>query len=145
MGVGNLISGSSAFSKSNGNICKFMVHVLLKPGLENVNAFTARSNQSILREIKPEYSLKGLMLKLKFQYSGHLMQTGLEKVIPIPKKGNAKECSNYRTIILISHASNVMLKILHFNSMRTENFQMFKLDLEKAGEPEIKLPTSVGL
>ena len=38
--------------------------------------------------------------------------TGLEKVsfIPIPKKGNAKECSNYRTIALISHASKVMLK-----------------------------------
>ena len=32
--------------------------------------------------------------------------------IPIPKKGNAKECSNYRTITLISHASNVMLKII---------------------------------
>ena len=32
--------------------------------------------------------------------------------IPIPKKGNAKECSNYRTIALISHASRVMLKIL---------------------------------
>ena len=32
--------------------------------------------------------------------------------IPIPKKGNAKECSNYRTIALISHASEVMLKIL---------------------------------
>ena len=32
--------------------------------------------------------------------------------IPIPKKGNAKECSNYRTIALISHASQVMLKIL---------------------------------
>ena len=32
--------------------------------------------------------------------------------IPIPKKGNAKECSNYRTITLISHASRVMLKIL---------------------------------
>ena len=31
--------------------------------------------------------------------------------IPIPKKGNAKECSNYRTIALISHASKVMLKI----------------------------------
>ena len=31
---------------------------------------------------------------------------------PIPKKGNAKECSNYRTIALISHASKVMLKIL---------------------------------
>ena len=40
--------------------------------------------------------------------------TGLEKVrfIPIPKKGNAKECSNYRTIALISHASKGMLKIL---------------------------------
>ena len=33
--------------------------------------------------------------------------------IPIPRKGNAKECSNYRTIALISHASKVMLKILH--------------------------------
>ena len=32
--------------------------------------------------------------------------------IPIPKKGNAKECSNYRTIVLISHASKAMLKIL---------------------------------
>ena len=40
--------------------------------------------------------------------------TGLEKVsfIPIPKKGNAKECSNYRTITLISYTSKVMLKIL---------------------------------
>ena len=37
---------------------------------------------------------------------------GLEKVIPIPKKGNAKECSNYCTIALISHASKVMFKIL---------------------------------
>ena len=40
--------------------------------------------------------------------------TGLEKsvFIPIPKKGNAKECSNYHTLALISHASKVMLKIL---------------------------------
>ena len=34
----------------------------------------SRSNQSILKEINPEYSLEGLMLKLKLQYSGHLMQ-----------------------------------------------------------------------
>ena len=33
--------------------------------------------------------------------------------MPIPKKGNAKECSNHCTIVLISHASKVMLKILH--------------------------------
>ena len=40
--------------------------------------------------------------------------TGLEKsvFIPIPKKGNAKECSNYRTITLIAHAGQEMLKIL---------------------------------
>ena len=37
--------------------------------------FIARSNQSILKEINPEYSLEGLMLKLKLQYFGHLMQT----------------------------------------------------------------------
>ena len=40
--------------------------------------------------------------------------TGLERsvFIPIPKKGNAKECSNYHTVTFISHASKVMLKIL---------------------------------
>ena len=42
--------------------------------------------------------------------SGH--RTGKAQFIPIPKKGNAKECSNYRTIALISHASKGMLKIL---------------------------------
>ena len=65
--------------------------------------------------------------------------------IPIPKKGNAKECSNYHTIALISHASKVMLKILQARLPHgTENFQMFKMDWEKAEELEIKLPTSVG-
>ena len=66
--------------------------------------------------------------------------------IPIPKKGNAKECSNYRTIALISHASKVMLKIIQarLGTMWTMNVQIFKLVLEKAEEPEIKLPTSTG-
>ena len=62
--------------------------------------------------------------------------------IPIPKKGNAKECPNYYTIALISHTSKVMLKILQARLQQYVNFQMFKLDLEKAEEPEIKLPTS---
>ena len=46
----------------------------------------------------------------------------------------------------ISHASKGMLKIRQagFNSTWTKNFQVYKLDLEKAEEPEIKLPTSVG-
>ena len=66
--------------------------------------------------------------------------------IPIPKKGNAKECSDYRTITLISHTSKVMLKILQarLQQYMNLNVQMFKLVLEKAEEPEIKLPTSVG-
>ena len=64
--------------------------------------------------------------------------------IPIPKKGNAKECSNYRTIALISHASKVMLKILQARLQHYVNLQMFKLVLEKAEEPDIKLPTSAG-
>ena len=84
--------------------------------------------------------------------------TGLEKVsFPSNHRKNvivnvivnvniARECSNYRICALISHASKLMLRILHasINGVWTENFQMFKLDLEKAEEPEIKLPTSTG-
>ena len=66
--------------------------------------------------------------------------------IPIPKKGNAKECSNYRRIALISHASKVMLKILQARLQQYVNRDalMFKLVLEKTEEPEVKLPTSSG-
>ena len=48
---------------------------------------TRRSNQSILKEISPEYSLEGLMLKLKFQYLGHLMgrTDSLEKTLVLGK------------------------------------------------------------
>ena len=137
--VGNLISGSSAFSKSSLNIWKFSFHVLLKPGqhiknrdvtlptkvclikamvfpvvmygceswaikianCQRTDAFevwcwrtllrvpwtASRSNQSILKEISPEYSLEGLMLKLKLQYFGHLMRIidSLEKTMMLEK------------------------------------------------------------
>ena len=48
---------------------------------------TRRSNQSILKEISPEYPLEGLMLKLNLQYFGHLMQRGdsLEKTLMLGK------------------------------------------------------------
>ena len=64
--------------------------------------------------------------------------------IPIPMKGNAKEHSHCLTIALISHASKVMLKILQTRLQQYMNheLQMFKVDLEKTEEPEIKLPTS---
>ena len=61
---------------------------------------------------------------------------GLEKVlfIPIPKKGNAKECSNYCTIALISQARKVMLKVFQARLQQYvngESFEIFMLDLEK--------------
>ena len=52
--------------------------------------------------------------------------TGLEKVSfhSNPKKGNAKECSNYRTIVLTSHASKVMLKILQTRLQQYVNYEL---------------------
>ena len=52
-----------------------------------------RSNQSVLMEISPEYSLKGLMLKLKFQYFGHLLQTAdsLEKNLTLGKSESRRQ------------------------------------------------------
>ena len=74
--------------------------------------------------------------------------TGLKRsvFIPIPKKGDVNKCSSYHTIALMSHASKVILRIfqVRFNSTQTENYQIFKLDLENAEEPNIKLSTSVG-
>ena len=55
---------------------------------------TARSNQSILKEINPAYSLEGLMLKLKLQYFGHLMESAdsLEKTLMLGRiEGKRKE------------------------------------------------------
>ena len=64
----------------------------------------------------------------------------------MPKKGNTKERSNYCTIALISQASKVMLKILQARLQQYVNCELpdAQLVLEKAEEPEIKLPTSAG-
>ena len=87
-------------------------------------------------------------LNMPANWENSAVVTGLKRsvFIPITKKGNAKECSNNHMITLISHASKVMLKILQasFSNTWTVNIQMFKLVLEKAEKPEIKLPTSAG-
>ena len=74
--------------------------------------------------------------------------TGLEKVSfhSNPKERQCQRCSNYCTIALVSHDSKVMLKILQARLQQYMNceFLMFKLDLEKVEEPQIKLPTSAG-
>ena len=76
------------------------------------------------------------------------MASGLEKsvFIPIPKKGNAKEWSNNHKIVLISHASEVMLRILQtMPQYLNRELPYVQAGFRKAEEPEIKLPTSVGL
>ena len=62
---------------------------------------------------------------------------------PIPKKSNAKECSNYCTIALISHARKVMLKILQARLQQYVNHELpdAQAAFRKSEEPEIKLPT----
>ena len=66
--------------------------------------------------------------------------------IPIPKKGNPKECSNYHTIAFISHASKVMFKNLQARLQQYMHCELpdVQAGLGKAEEPGIKLPTSVG-
>ena len=66
--------------------------------------------------------------------------------IPIPKKGNDKECSSYHTVALISHSSKVMLKILQARLQQYVNCELpdVQAGLVKAEEPEIKMPTSTG-
>ena len=79
-------------------------------------------------------------------FENSAVTTGLEKISfhSNPKKGNAIECSNYRTTALISHASKIMLKILQARLQQYMNHELpdVKMDLEKAEEPDIKLPTS---
>ena len=57
---------------------------------------TKRSNQSVLKEINPEYTLEGLMLKLKLQYFGHLMQNSLEKTLRLGKIEESRRRGQWR-------------------------------------------------
>ena len=74
--------------------------------------------------------------------------TGLEKVvfIPIPKERNAKECSDYRAIALISQASKVMLKILQarFQQYMNQELTDFQARFRKGRGTRDQLPTSTG-
>ena len=82
--------------------------------LELLSPLTARrSNQPILREINPEYSLEGLMLMLKLQYFGHLMETddSLEKSVMLGKIESRRRRGHQRVRWLdgITDAMNINL------------------------------------
>ena len=127
--VGNLISGSSAFSKSSlnliitvrqvpwcytytlsyvGNTSSWWVYKLVQLlrrviwrqlcKLKGVFWTAKRSNQWILREINPEYSMERLMLKMKLQYFGHLMRTAdsLRKSLMLGKTENRRRRGRQR-------------------------------------------------
>ena len=74
-----------------------------------------RSNQSILKEISPEYSLEGLMLKLKLQYFGHLMgrTDSLEKILMLGKnEGGRKGRQRVRCLDVITDVMDISLSKL---------------------------------
>ena len=73
--------------------------------------WTARSNQSILKEISPEYSLEGLMLKLKLQYFGHLMQRtdSFEKTLMLGKTEVRKRRGQERWLNGITNSMDMSL------------------------------------
>ena len=87
--------------------------------------------------------LKDDALNMPANLENSVVATGLKKV---SFHSNPKEFSNYHTIALISHASNVMLKILQARLQQYMNceFPDVQAGFRKAREPEIKLPTSIG-
>ena len=87
--------------------------MVLKKILESSLDIARRSNQSILKEINPEYSLEGLMLKRKLQYFGHLMQRAdsLEKTLMLGKsEGSRRRWQRIRWLDTISDSMDMSLE-----------------------------------
>ena len=78
-----------------------------------------RSNQSILKEINPEYSLEGLMLKLKLQFFGHLMQRAdsLEKTLILGKTEGRKRRGRQKMRLLDDIADSVDMSLSKLQEM----------------------------
>ena len=107
--------------KHNGMIIHIEPDILeceLKRALESITTNKASRGDGIpveLFQILKDGCCESAALNMPAKLGNSAVATGLKSsvFIPIPKKGNAKECSNYCTIALISHASKVILKILY--------------------------------
>ena len=118
----------------------------VKWGSESITMSKASGGDEIaveLFQILKDYAVKVLHSMCQQVWKTHQWPQDWKRSVflPIPKKGNARECSNYHIMAHISHASKEMLKIFQARLQEYVNheLQMFKLDLEKAEEPEIEL------
>ena len=138
-----------------GTVCKVCLYISVHPGLSKIINSTlwgrADGGDGILAklfQIQKDDAVKVLhSICQQIWKTQQWPQDWKRSVfILIPKKGNAKECSNYHTIALISRASKVMLKILQARLQQYVNQELSDVQsgLEKAEESEIKLPTFTG-
>ena len=105
--------------KNNGVGCHFLLQGILP---------TKELNPGFLysRQIVYQLSYKGSPLSMPVNLENSAVAKDWKRpvFIPIPKKGNVKECSNYHTIALISHASKVILKILQARLQQYMNHEL---------------------
>ena len=135
--VSNLISGFSAFAKPSLYVWKFLVHIWWKPSVKDFkHNLPSMWNDTVARYLEHSLALPFFgKLENSYREDKQLRNIVYRDIytitiwkrsvfIPIPKKHNAKECSNYWTIALISHASKVMLKILQVKLQQYVNKEL---------------------